>query len=216
MSVESDTPQHAAKLAFQRLIFTALFLAVMLFANLRAGSLYHGLPAPVLADWGIGHDTLLRGEVFRLFTGIFLSHDPQMVLRQMLFAAVVIGYTEWRRGTLQAALLFIGLAITTTLMLLVSVNLGAGIIDLTGMNDVGMSMGGFGLIGLAFSDWRGKWLLLAAAVLGIDAKFNIAPDVLADGGHLLALLSGFALGHFAPCPAKVRLERGKKCAKKAT
>ena len=218
MSVEAGKTRLALKNAARaifRLRFTVLFLFVMLIVNLLAGSLGNDLPDEILTDWGIGHDSLLSGEAFRLITGTFLSHDTDMFIRQCIFAATSIGYIEWTRGTWRAALLFFGLDITTTLMLLLGVNLGAGIIDLTALNDVGMSMGGFGLIGLALTDWPAKWLLLAAAVLGIAAKLMIAPDVLADGGHLIALVSGFALGNFMPRLAKDHLERGKRCAKKA-
>lgn len=181
-----------------RLRFTILFLSMMLIANLLAGSLAQDLPDNVLEDWGIGHDSLLSGQIFRLFTGIFLSHEPEMFIRQFIFAATVVGYTEWTRGTARAALLFFGIDFAGTLLLIACVGWGAGVIDLTATNDVGMSIGGFGLIGVAISAWRGKWWLFVAILLAIAVKFTIDPDLLADGGHLLALSLGFVLGGLMP------------------
>lgn len=171
---------------------------VMLAANMLTTGFGQDLPNEALQDWGVGHDSFLSGEVFRLITGTFLSHDTGMLMRQFIFAAIVIGYTEWVRGTTQTALLFFGLDIIGTLLLLVFVGVaqGAGLIDLTAMNDVGMSIGGFGLIGLTLSRRRHKWLLLIVTLAAITLKLAIAPHLLADGGHVLALLLGFTLGKF--------------------
>ena len=183
-----------------RLRFTILFLAVMLGANLAAGTLGHALPAQILADWGIGHDTLFSVEVFRLITGTFLSHDGDMFLRQFGFAAVVIGYTEWRLGAARAAAWFFGLDIATTLLLLGCVELSTALHDLAAVNDVGMSLGGFGLIGMTIAGWHAKWFICGAILLAIGAKFCVAPDLLADAGHVLALLVGLASGSILPKP----------------
>lgn len=179
-----------------RLRFTALFLLVMLAANWLAVGWGQDLSHEALSDWGVGHNTLLSGDVFRLISSIFLSHDAGMFIRQLIFAAVVIGYTEWRRGSTQTALLFFGLDIVGTLLLLACVGLVQGMvaIDITAMNDVGMSIGGFGLIGLALSSWRYKWGLLSALLVAIAIKLAVDSHILADVGHFLALLLGFALG----------------------
>ncbi len=209
MSVRTDKASstlHSVGTSIIRLRFTILFLVAMLIANLFAGSLGHDLPDRVLTNWGIGRDAVLSGELFRLITGIFLSHDPDMLVRQLAFAAAAIGYTEWTRGTGCTALLFFGLDLAGTLALLACVGWGAGWVDLTSMNDVGMSIGGFGLIGVAIADWRGKWLLLFAVLLAIMVKFSIEPDVLADAGHVLALLLGFAVRRFLP-PRKLNHSR---------
>lgn len=201
MSVEtgkSALTRHPVALSIIRLRFTILFLIAMLIANLLAGSLDQDLPGEMLEDWGIGHDSLRTGEVFRLITGTFLSHDSDMFIRQFIFAATVIGYTEWTRGTARAVLLFFGLDIAGTLLLLACVGWGAAVVNVTAMNDVGMSIGGFGLIGVAIATWRGKWPLFAAILLAIAVKFTIEPDLLADGGHVLALSLGLVLGGFVP------------------
>lgn len=179
-----------------RFRFTLVFLMAMLAANLLAAGLGQDLPSEMLRDWGIGHNSLMSGEIFRLITGTFLSHDAGMLVRQFIFTAVVIGYTEWLRGTTQTAVLFFGLDIVGTLLLLVCVGAaqGAGLIDITAMNDVGMSIGGFGLIGVALSTWRYKWLLVIVIFLAIAIKLVIAPHLLADAGHVLALFLGFILG----------------------
>ncbi len=81
MSVETHNAGltlHSVATSIIRLRFTILFLLIMLIANFLAGSLAQDLPDGILADWGIGHDSVLSGEVFRLITGIFLSHDADM------------------------------------------------------------------------------------------------------------------------------------------
>lgn len=179
-----------------RFRFTLVFLLIMLAANLFAAGWGQDLSSQALRDWGVGHNSLLSGQIFRLITATFLSHDVGMLMRQFVFAAVVIGYTEWVRGSTQTASLFFGLDIVGTVLLLACVSLaqGSGLIDLTEMNDVGMSIGGFGLIGVAISTWRRKWLLLLTLLLAITVKLLIAPHLLADSGHVLALLLGFMVG----------------------
>ena len=185
---------HPIVLALARLRFTILFLAVMLVANLLAGSLHRPLTNRMLENWGIGHDTLMRGDALRLITSTFLSHDPDMLLRQFVFAAMALGYTELKFGSGRTIALFLGLDIIGTLILLALVGLLSGTIDLTAANDVGMSIGGFGLVGLAIADWRGRSSLFAAILVGIAMKFAYAPDLMADGGHVLAFGLGYVLG----------------------
>ena len=55
--------------AISRLRFTLMFLAAMLIANFASGSIGGDLPHEILEAWGIGHDSLLSGEAFRLLTG---------------------------------------------------------------------------------------------------------------------------------------------------
>lgn len=192
-----------------RLRFTILFLLAMLIANLLAGSLWHKLPGDVLANWGIGHDAVFSGEVFRVFTGIFLSHDADMLARQLAFAAAVISCTEWTYGTGATALLFFGLDFAGSLILLACVGWAAGWVDLTAMNDVGMSIGGFGLIGVAIAEGRHKWLILFAILLAIAVKYGLAPDALTDGGHVLALLLGFGVNRYLPPRGPIRLREAR-------
>lgn len=197
MSPEPDSVRIIGRRALRtlsRLRFTLLFLLVMGLANLAAGSAFGALPPDVLARWGIGHDALISGDAFRLMTGIFLSHDPDMLLRQLVFAGAVIGYTEWRRGSLRTAALFFGLDFAGTFVLLTVLGATAAPGPLAEMNDVGMSIGGFGLIGLAIAEWPHRRVTLGAILLAIAAKHAIAPDVLADLGHGIALGLGFALG----------------------
>ena len=196
MSVDvcpATTRQPRLSAAILRLRFTLVFLAAMLGANLLAGSLGQDLPGWVLRDWGIGYNAVLSGEVFRLIAGTFLSHDPAMALRQFFFAATVIGYAEWMQGSARTAALYFGLDIAATLILLACIGWGAGVVDLTSTNDVGMSIGGFGLIGTILARWPRAWAWFAASLLAIAIKFAAAPDLLADSGHVLALVMGFAL-----------------------
>lgn len=181
-----------------RLRFTILFLFVMLIANLLAGSLAGTLHARWLSALGVSYDALRSGETFRLVTGTFLSHDAGMFVRQFIFAGLVIGYTEIVRGTVLAASLFFVLDIFGTLVLMAVIGWGRPMVDLTAIGDVGMSIGGFGLIDVAVAGWRGRWILLITILLAITLKFYVAPDAVADVGHGLALILGFALGTVLP------------------
>ena len=179
-----------------RLRFTLLFLVVMIAANSMAGVLDGELPSEVLEDWGIGQESVWAGDLARLLTGTFLSHDLDMLLRQFVFASAIIGYTEWRSGSGRTALAFFGLDISSTLLLLTTVWLHPSLADVTGLNDVGMSMGGFGLVGLAIAGLRRRIAILVLVSLGIAAKIAIDFEPLTDTGHVIALGLGFLVGLF--------------------
>ena len=179
---------------FVKLRFTMLFVMAMILANAFAGTLSGALPSDVLATWGVGQQSVWSGDLFRLLTGTFLSHDLDMLIRQVIFAAVAIGYTEWIWGSRRAALLFLMLDVSATLFLLTTVWALPAMADVATLNDVGMSMGGFGLLGLAIAGWRGRIALFLIALLAIGAKIALDFELLTDTGHLLALTLGFLAG----------------------
>lgn len=182
----------------RRLPFTILFLTIMVIANWFAGTLDGALPPESLMNWGISHQTVVSGNLVRLFTGTFLSHDLGMFFRQLVFAATVIGYFEWRTSTLRTAVTFFAIDIIgSVIVLFVVVPLVAaipeiGYPDARATLDVGMSAGGFGLIGAILASWPQKWLLLGAVVTAIVVKVWYDLDVIADSAHLICLLIGFA------------------------
>ena len=178
--------------------FTLTFLLTMLLANAATGTLSGSLPLSALADWGISHQSILEGDLLRLVTGTFLSHDIAMFARQLAFAAIVIGYYEWRVGTWRAAAMFFAIDITGSLIVLFAVlPLAASLLlpqagpsvfqDL----DVGMSAGGFGLIGATVYLQPRKGALLGLLLIGIAAKIWLDFEIIADSAHLLCLLMGF-------------------------
>ena len=177
-----------------RFRFTLLFLTVMLIANIAAGTLDGELPEEVLAIWGIGQESVWSGDIARLLTGTFLSHDVDMFFRQVVFAAVALGYTEKVRGSWGAAGAFFALDIASTLILLTVVWMIPILSDMAALNDVGMSMGGFGLVGLAIAGARRRWILCTAVLLAIIAKIAIDFEPLTDTGHIIALMLGFLSG----------------------
>lgn len=145
--------------------FTLLFLAAMVLANTAAGTLDGELPGEMLEVWGIGQEAVWSGDFVRLLTGTFLSHDVGMFFRQIVFAALTLGYTERVRGSLPAAMAFFALEIGSTLVLLTAVWMLPSLSDVSALNDVGMSMGGFGLVGLAIAGVRYRWFFLFAVLL---------------------------------------------------
>ena len=177
-----------------RFRFTLLFLTVMLIANIAAGTLDGELPEEVLAIWGIGQESVWSGDIARLLTGTFLSHDVDMFFRQVVFATVALGYTEKVRGSWGAAGAFFALDIASTLILLTVVWMIPILSDMAALNDVGMSMGGFGLVGLAIAGARRRWILCTAVLLAIAVKILIDIEPLTDTGHIIALMLGFLSG----------------------
>lgn len=174
--------------------FTLVFIAVMVLANAAAGTLAGELPEEMLRVWGIGQKSVWSGDLARLLTGTFLSHDVDMFFRQIVFAMLAVGYTELKWGSLKAAVAFFALDIGSTLVLLTTVWLNPALSDVTALNDVGMSMGGFGLIGLAAAGMRHRWVLFAVVLLSVAAKIAVDAEPLTDTGHVIALSLGFVAG----------------------
>lgn len=182
-----------------RLPFMLGFLLVMVVSNWLAGTLGGMLPPHVLTVWGISHQSILDGDVFRLMTGTFLSHDFGMLIRQICFAAVVIGAYEWSEGTWRAIVVFFSIDILGSILvlfvilpLLVGLPYAVSSAELLA-HDVGMSAGGFGLIGALFAKNSRGWLLLALTFIAISIKIWIRFEPVPDTAHLLCLLLGFVL-----------------------
>ena len=182
-----------------RFPFTLAFLAIMVTANWLAGTFTGLLPPQALTQWGISHQSILNGEIFRLVTGTFLSHDFAMFLRQFCFAALVIGAFEWGDRTRRAITVFFTIDIVGTLLVLfVVLPFFADMPDYDGraaltMHDVGMSAGGFGLIGALVAKQPKAWLFLTLTLAAIAAKIGFGFEVIADTAHILCLLLGFGL-----------------------
>ena len=179
-----------------RLPFTLAFLAVMLAANWAAGTLSGRLPLQALRNWGISHRRVVRGEAFRLATGTFLSHDRAMFARQLVFAACVIGYYEWQTGTLRTVLMFTATNIIGSLIVLFAILPliakawpKSGLAPLRSL-DVGMSAGGFGLIGAILWQWPHTGLVLTALLVAIAIKAWIRFELIADTAHVVCLILG--------------------------
>jgi hypothetical protein len=173
--------------------FTFVFLAMMVVANYAAGTLTGSLPMEALRNWGVSHSSIAKGQMFRLLSGTFLSHDLAMFLRQFAFAALVIGYYEWTQGTWRAVAMFFVLDSLATLVALFCVLRLIAPPRVSQEHDVGMSAGGFGLIGAILVLWPGRYWLLLIVMAAIVVKYRWRPEPIADGVHLVALLCGFAL-----------------------
>lgn len=186
----------------RRLPFMLTFLLVMLVSNWLAGIFAGTLRPHVLTAWGISHQSILSGEVFRLVTGTFLSHDFGMFVRQFCFAAAVIGTYEWLEGTWRAVAVFFAVDIVGSILvlfavlpLLVGLAYAVGEAELL-TYDVGMSAGGFGLVGAILAKQDRRWALLALATIGIMGKMWVEFEVIADTAHILCLFLGFGLQIF--------------------
>lgn len=200
----SDKASGSAVLKFAaqsilRIPFTLVFVLIMLGANYAAGTFAGDLPKLSLQNWGISHQNIVQGELFRLISGTFLSHNVAMFLRQICFAAAVIGFYEWRQGSFRTILMFVLIDIVGSLVVLFAV-LGpldgvpwADLEGVRSLHDVGMSAGGFGLIGAIAATIRHRKLALVAILASIAAKVFFQFDPIADTAHVVTLLMGFAL-----------------------
>ncbi len=192
----------------RRVPFTIVFLLVQFVANWAAGTLDGVLPEHALVAWGVSGIGLDRGEIDRLATGTFLSHDLSMFLRQLVFAASVIGFFEHRFGTLRAITTFFVIDVfgTVAVLLLVAGPLNGLYIgvDTNQLHDVGMSAGGFGLIGAIAASLRGRWLWLLIGAGALTAKIIWNLDLIADTAHEMTFAIGFA-AHIALRPAPLRI-----------
>lgn len=182
-----------------RIRFTLCFVLVMIGANGLAGTFSGVLPLDALQPWGISLWAVLDGEMFRLVTGTFLSHDLGMFLRQVCFAVAVIGTCEWLEGTSRAMAVFISIdslgSLIVLFVILPVLSVPDSLLSKTELfvHDMGMSAGGFGLIGgLAAKQWR-KGMLLILLLLAICAKAAISFEPIADSAHLVCLLLGFGV-----------------------
>lgn len=180
-----------------RLRFTLGFLGVMIAANWAARGVWRDLPDMALARWGISHDDLARGEIWRLITANFLSKHPRMLVDQITFSLCIIGWFEWHHGSLRAFAMFF---VTNTAGFLLTLFWVVGVLKtypawagLDTMRDIGMSAGGFGVVGAILADLPRKWLFLGGALVLLGAKFFLLPDPIADIAHPITLVLGFAL-----------------------
>lgn len=175
--------------------YTLLFLSVMVIANWFAGTLDGNLPPASLQTWGLNLEKLVDGEVFRLMTATFLSHSFDMFLRQFLFVAAIVGFFEWHYGTVRTVLFFLTVDVIGTLMVFAFViaPMAQASSELDALGDVGMSAGGFGLIGALCRLSPRPWLFLTLTTVAIAVKMAWGIDLIADSAHLICLGLGFAL-----------------------
>jgi len=190
-----------------RLVFMPLFVLIMVVVNMRLGVFGGDLTSTQLTAFGVSLASLKQGEWFRLISGSFISHDVDMFVRQFLFAAIAIGWYEWHQGTTRAVLMFFFLDILGTLTLMFGIILTLELLELDGFSglsatfDVGMSAGGFGLIGASiFHLQRARWIL-TLGMIALVVKSLLFPEIIADIAHLLMLPAGFLV-------ERIRLQMG--------
>lgn len=192
-----------------RLPFTISFLSLMVAANIAAGVVDGELEPKTLNALGFGLRALSNLELWRFVTAIFLSHDAGMFVRQLVFATLVIAACEWREGTTRTTIFFVVTDVSASLLtagalwIVLSMSGTEGTPMLASL-DVGMSGGGFGLLGVLCAGLgRGRGAVAIGIVLiGLLLKPVFAADPLADILHPVAFLVGLSLrGLTRPRPA---------------
>ena len=187
----------ATRIMVQKWPFTLAFLGTMIAANVLVGMGFGPLPGEVLERFGLSLSSVMAGEVWRLLTAVFLSHDGGMFLRQLAFAALELGAAEAVMGTRRAAITFIAIDLLGSVLLLIMfIAPVSGLPDpayaaIATRHDVGMSAGGFGLLGALIADWKWQWAGFVALTAALLAKLVFWPDPIADSAHLLTLAMGF-------------------------
>ena len=177
------------------------FLGIMVVANALAGSLFGELPKMQLSAWGISLEKLVDGEVFRLVSAVFLSHNQSMAIRQLLFAATVIGIHEWRSGSWNTLLMFWVTDILGSVFIFFAIGVVPSSIgplsidDIASQHDIGMSGGGFGLLGSIVAGLTWRWYIFIAGLAALLLKIVLAPDVIADALHIVTFILGFTVRH---------------------
>ena len=179
-------------------VFALGFAASMLAADMAVTHLLPGGRPEAVRSFGISLDALLRGEAWRAVTATMLVHDQGMLLRQLALSLLAIGLYERRVGTARAAGMF-----WTTDLLGTAILFGgiawpyAAFVDpatpFGATHDVGMSGGGFGILGALAHDLGGRRrrMVLAGGLAALGAMALRGGDPIADALHLVT----FGLGY---------------------
>ncbi len=187
--------------ALLRVPFTVVLELAILILAFWNGSALGRLGDEVHRAWGFGPLTFWHGRWHTLATNTLLVRNALMLLGMILFVAGSLGVYEWRAGTRRALAVFwsanvLTLLVTTACVVVPMRLMGVPpTLDWAPAGDVGASFGGFGCLGAWMVGVPGRRRALVAIVLaGLVVKFLIYPEIFGDAGHIVAFLSGIALG----------------------
>lgn len=178
----------------------AVALTVLIAAIATATGAWSRRISPhILEEFGYSTQDLWSGRPWTLVTSIFLTSRPAMSWIIMVFAPLSIGLYEWLAGTRRAMIVFFAGDVLATLLLSLLVILP---LYLAGLHagaqwalerDVGMSAGGFAVVGasIALAPQRWRLLLLGGVCALVAVKMVIAAEPVADLVHVFGLILGF-------------------------
>ena len=180
------------------------FVGAQLAANVAAGTHRGPLPPDLLRRWGVSAGAVIGHlELWRLASATLLTLGPGMLLRQVLFAGLALGVHEHRLGARRTLATF-AVADAGSILSVLSVLAARGPAGdgLTALHDVGMSGGGFGLLGSLAGAGPHRRTLVVAGALALLGEAALRFDPLTDGIHLVAFLAGAAMGWRAEPPRR--------------
>jgi hypothetical protein len=190
----------------RKLPFTALLLMTVISTAIISESHSSSLGSPWRREFGFAAWHLVRGDVHRIFTSLFLTAGGWHFYASLLMIGAGVGTAEWIYGTRRTVATFFGIHVVTLFAFAVcfalplywmGVRHGELLIH---VRDVGPSSGYYGCLGLAMTSYPKRLrrflvpgvLLVLLARLGWSATMLPAPGFLlaADLAHVMALCLG--------------------------
>lgn len=186
----------------RRFRFTLAFFGVFLLANLLIGSPWRMVPETWLNRWGFSLDNLTHHRWFTLFTSVWFAHGPNMFLRLVVLVLVTLGSCEYALGTRRTIALYFLLDAAGTVVGTLLAAAGLALLHSPEQSEflvtgaVGMSAGGFGCLGAAFSQLRPRlrWSLFALGMAVQLVRLIFFTELSSDTIHLLTFPAGFLVG----------------------
>ncbi len=193
----------------RRFPFTACLLIVVATAAICAQAFPGSLDSYWSMNFGFAPRHLVSGELLRLVTSVFLTHDALHLASALCMILLVVAQSERVFGSIKALILF-GLSHLTS-MLVFAIGVGIGqwalispaIATLYDFHDVGPSAGYYGSLGGLLLTWKSKyrsWSILAVIaflVVRATTSANSMPEshavLSADIVHLIAVVAGMAI-----------------------
>jgi hypothetical protein len=193
-----------------RVPFTIATVGMLVLAGwLTSSATGEQLGARAIARLGVSPADTASFDVVRAVMSAFVTNGPAAFWSAIAATAVLVGLTEWRYGSMRAAIAFWGTHLVTlalTWVLLAPLHLAgdatASLLFLA--RDVGPSAGFMGCAGYLLYGLGGKAgpLALAIGVVALSGQLAVnlgtvasePAEVSAALSHLLALPVGFTLG----------------------
>lgn len=191
------------------MIFTLSTLVVLVIAGIYSRS-HVGTLDSMVHQW-VGHsaDLLWKGELHRVLTSLIFTPGGWQFYSSLAMFGLCVGWLEWQRGSLTAALVFFGVHIATLLLMFLGIAFenwlvqshSGGLLWFT--RDVGPSAGYYGCLGLALmmqpAALRRPIIIAMLIVLLLRLGYSTyclhqaARSMSADIAHLIAFSLGLSL-----------------------
>ncbi len=137
--------------------------------------------------------TILDGELTRLFTSLFLTAGGWRFFASVLMLAACVGLAEWKRGTWRTVAVFFGVHLATMAVLYFVFIMPLAKMEiafaelLVDARDVGPSAGYYGCLGFALwsASKQWKWRLVGIVFAVLIARLVVSWMAIGDHPHLV-------------------------------